>query len=334
MRITFNLQDTGLGNNGGSATIIRSVHELMKQGHEVCLVCNNPNNFTWFTIEAEVVHTDKGYFRYPDGDVIIATGFQSVKHVERAPNSKGVKWHWIRAHESWITKDLKSVYHASTFKMVNSVCLKDFILREYGTYCDIIYPGIDGKVFRNLRPERHSEKHKGVHIGALYNMKKRKRFNWIVDVFIKLKSIYKNEINFYLFGDTCRPQNLPFDFTYIKQPTTDVLVDLYNRIHIWLAPTESEGLHICPVEAQLCGCLVVGTNAELAGMRDWLEHGVTGFVSQNDLKSFFEKTIDAIEMPESEANILVNNAINIIRKKIGTRYKNMKRMVKLLEGKL
>ena len=77
MRIVFNLLNTGLGNNGGSLTLIKSANMLKKMKHDVTVVDSGRNKNTWVALEAkhEIIpdHT-----RIPYADVIIATGIKSV----------------------------------------------------------------------------------------------------------------------------------------------------------------------------------------------------------------------------------------------------------------
>jgi glycosyltransferase involved in cell wall biosynthesis len=43
-----------------------------------------------------------------------------------------------------------------------------------------------------------------------------------------------------------------------------------------------------PAEAMLTECPVVGTNAEMSGMQDYLIHEKTGLVSENNIESFIQ----------------------------------------------
>lgn len=345
MNITFNLVGTGLANNGGSLTIVKSANVLQRLGHSVSLVSDIPNKFTWHKLEAKFIHLSGGRedFHYPDADVNIATGFQSVKHVCLAPLLKGKRYHWIRANETWIVKDVSKVYSAPTRKFVNSIGLKRYIENTFDVSCEILYPGVDFDTFYNIKPERFKTRHEKILIGALFNRKPRKRFEWVEETFIYLKKKYGNKVALVLFGDSGRPLDLDpkFKFLYVQQPSAAQLRQLYNLVHVWLAPTESEGLHICPLEAVLCGCLVVGTDAPLAGLDDWLIDNHTGFIARgiitNDYwditikDAFLARVEEAINCPEGVAYTLHRNAEALIRMKIGTRIENMKKFVSIIQ---
>lgn len=332
LTITFNLIGTGLANNGGSLTIVKSANILHNMGHFVFLVSDIPNKYTWHKLEARFIQLGgRESLHYPDADVNIATGFQSVKYVCMAPLTRGKRYHWIRAHESWIVKDPFKIYNAPTRKFVNSIGLKHYVEDIYNVPCEILYPGIDYDLFYNIKPERYKSRFDKILIGALFNRKPRKRFEWIEETFQYLKGKYGNKISLILFGDSGRPLYLDpkFKFLYVQQPGSGQLRQLYNLAHVWLAPTKSEGLHIVPIEAALCGCLVVGTQAPLAGMSDWLVDKETGFVAYNEYPNFISKIEEAISCTDEEAAVISMKAQIAIRK-LGTRKENMEKLVSII----
>lgn len=329
MKITINAMDTGFSNNGGTKTLFHSANILTDMGHEVRCVSNHPNKFTWFPLKAEFIQP-KHSLAYPDADVNIATGFQSVRNVVAAPPQKGKPVHWIRAHETWITKQLERVYKAPTTKWVNSEGLKFFIKRQYGVDTKVLYPGADLDVFYNTNKRRYDLQY--FTVGALSNKKPRKRQDWVAKTFENLNRTYGAKAAFVMFGNDGRPLDVKYVHAYLQQPKPDILRAMYNKVKVWLAPTYSEGLHICPIEAALCGCLVVGTTAELAGLRDWLVDGHTGFMGENDYGGFYGSVLAAIKCSGKDALKIVETARNTIENVIGTRERNMERMIELIEG--
>jgi len=329
MRFIFNLERCGAANNGGTKTIFASANTLVDMGHEVFVVSDIENKFTWFPLKAEFIHFRGKSKEYPSADAHIATGFQTVKPVLASPSFTGERVHWIRAHETWIMKDPTLVYHAPTRKLVNSKGLQQFIKANYGIDSIILYPGIEYDVFRNVGKYDISYP---IGIGALYNQKARKRFPWVVDSFRFLKRTYGRAVRFILFGNDGRPINLEklFRFSYVQQPAQEQLVHLYNQCTFWLAPTESEGLHICPMEAALCRSVVIGTDAPLAGMSDWLDE-TTGFVSENDYDSYLKMVLFAFEQEPSKLAALSIAARDRIVQKIGSRRRNMGKLVHLIK---
>lgn len=324
MKIIFDLRSTGLGNNGGSSTLIKSGNTLVDLGHNVTFIDGGKNQHTWTKLKAKhkIVKRDK---QIPDADIIMATGYRSVGNTLNAPKRCGVKFHYIRGWEIWNMNEKqinKKILQVPTIKIVNSFCLRDK-LRQFSVESYIIRPGYD---FDLLNFIDSRDKKSYTIIGGLFNHRHQtKRTDWIIEVSKILKKKYKLELH--MFG-VSKSNDKNID-RYFKSPSEESKNLIYNKIDIWLAPTMNEGLHICPAEAALTGCPIVGTDAEMSGMQDYLIHNETGLVSKNDLQSFIE-----------QVDILVNNKKlrkslgKNVRKKIislGSRHENMKKMVKLFE---
>ena len=63
MRILFDLRNVGLGNNGGSFTLIKSGNTLVKMGHDVTFVDSGQNQHIWVPLIAKhkIVKQNKVY---------------------------------------------------------------------------------------------------------------------------------------------------------------------------------------------------------------------------------------------------------------------------------
>ena len=277
MIINFNLQNTGAGNNGGTATLFHSANVLEELGHHVNVVSDIENYFTWFKLKGATFIKAYGS-DYPDADVNVATGAGSVKHVLKAPRSKGKKFWWIRGHETWIAtaEDLLIRYKQPKIqKMVNSECLRRFIKRTTGKNLPVIRPGLDFDVFHRTVTRDWLNK-KEIVIGALYTERPSKRFKWLPYICKGLKNS-GIDYRFKIFGTWEDPIGLEYD-EYLEKPSPKKLSEFYNSIDFWIAPTKTEGLHMPPQEAMLCGCVVIGAVGELNGMNDYIEHEETGFL--------------------------------------------------------
>jgi glycosyltransferase involved in cell wall biosynthesis len=327
MKIIFDLRKVGLGNNGGSSTLIKSGNILVELGHDVYFVDSMKNKHTWTKLNAKHMIC-RNPNKLPDGDVIIATGYRSVGPTVSAPERCGSKFHWIRAWETWQYNEnaiIKRVLEKPTIKLVNSICLRDK-LKKYGYKSFILRPGYDFDLYysMNLRSK------KPIIIGGLYREGvhgRRKRTAWLFEAAKAMKKKYKN-VRFWLFGSEHKPFNSIVD-NYLRLPSVEKKNEFYNNINIWMAPTMSEGLHLPPAEAMMTGCPVVGTSAELSGIQDYVIHNKTGLISENNLKSFI-KNIEILITNEK----LRNNISKNTRKKIGelgTRKYNMSKFIEFLE---
>ncbi len=292
MRITFNLQNVGAGNNGGTATLFHSANILHALGHKVNVVSDMENRFTWFELDGpEFVQTYRD--DYPDADVLIATGTNSMKYVVNASKSKGIKFWWIRAHETWIVdlKTLLSRYkNPNVRKMANSEDLRKHIKKETGEKAVLMRPGLDFDMFRPAHKRDWLSK-KDLVIGALYTERPSKRFKWVHYIIAGLRG-KGISCKLKLFGTWEPPIALDYD-EYLEKPAPERLARMYNEVDFWIAPTKMEGLHIPPQEAMLCGCVVIGAAGELNGMNDYIQHEATGHL---------------VDHPDEAAEILVSFA--------------------------
>jgi glycosyltransferase involved in cell wall biosynthesis len=296
-------------------------------GHEVYFVDSMRNQHTWTPLKAEHIRVDNNHSKIPDADFIIATGYKSVGPTVTAPGRCGHKAHWIRAWEHWQMDDSKiieRVLEAPTLKLVNSICLQDK-LKSYGFESHIIRPGYD---FGDLFPLNIREKHKGVILGGLNREGvhgRRKRTAWLFETARHMKTRYRN-IQFWLFGSEPNPSSGLVD-KYVRSPSMKEKNDFYNNVDIWMAPTMSEGLHLPPAEAMMTECAVVGTEAELSGIQDYIIQDVTGLLSKDNLRSFMQDVEHLYDHPGCRKRLGQEGRKKILE--IGDRKKNMQKMVDL-----
>jgi len=282
MEILFNVCDVGLGNNGGSLTLIKSANQLIDLGVNVKVIDSGRNQHTWAKLLADHIIV-KSPSEFPSADVIVATGMKSISSTlaSRIP----LKLHWIRGWETWVYPERKLVKifrKSSTVKIVNSICLEDR-LKSYKMKSYIIRPGYDFEDYypTNLRSDTK------IILGGIYNegaKRKTKRVDWIFRCFSSLKNKYKN-IELWMYGTENAPCNGLVSF-YKKDPSEAEKNFIYNNVSVWLSSSCLEGLHMPPAEAGLTQCCIVGTEAEMSGTQDYLTHNVTGLVSKDDLNSF------------------------------------------------
>jgi glycosyltransferase involved in cell wall biosynthesis len=327
MKIIFDLREVGLGHNGGSLTLIKSGNALHDLGHEVTFIDSGRNQNKWEKLKPKHIIA-RNENQIPDADAIIATGYKSVGPTVKAPKRCGVKAIWIRAWETWQMPDeqiVKKVLKAPIHKIVNSTCLYNK-LKQYGVESDIIRPGYD---FEQLYPRSIRQFNKDPIIGGLYREGihgNRKRTQWLFET-VKTLRAQGVSFQFWLMGSEKQPNDLNID-RYLKQPTMEEKNDFYNYVSIWMSPTMSEGLHLVPAEAGLTGCPAVATNAPLSGTQDYVIHQKTGYVTENNLKSF----IDGVDIMIHNSGLRREYGQAMIQRlhEIGGREKNMKKLITVI----
>jgi len=308
MRLAFNTVNSGLANGGGSRTVILCSQTLEKLGHR-CDIIGVDDRFTWFKHKPIIPYFPS------DLDAIIATACTTVKSTLRS--NVPVKAWFIRGHEIWMypEEQLVGLYKSGLINIVNSKGLKQK-LASYGADSVIVYPGIDSFwEDRNLRPKDK------IRIGCLYQKKLTKRW----EDFVALAKILGTEKYEYVgFGDKMRNDEFLTDFK--GNPSVDELINFYSSCHIFFAPTELEGLFNPAQEAALCGCLIVCGDEPMGGMiYDYAFPDNTAMVYE---RKNIEHAAKLIRNPNWD---VIERMDNHLRNNIGSREKNMKKMISLLE---
>lgn len=253
MYIIFNTLNSGLGNNGGSRTLLKCAETIEKIGHR-CDVIAEVDNFTWFKHKKPINYLPK------DADAIVATACTTVEST--LDTDVPVKAWYIRGHESWTYSEdvLNKLYNAPLVNITNSYGLKKKV-EASGANAVVAHQGIDLNLWEdlNLRGSK-------IRIGCLYQKKPTKRW----EDFVKLSEILGTDNYEYVgFGDTIRKDDFLCD--YMCNVDSTELKKLYSSCHIWFVPTELEGLHNPPMEAALCGALVVCNDHTMNGT--FLDYG-------------------------------------------------------------
>ncbi len=323
MIILFDLRSVGLGNNGGSLTLIKSGNTLQDMGHEVYFIDGGKNKHTWAKLECEhfICRYDE---EIPSADIIIATGYKSVVKTVSAPERCGHKVHWIRGWETWQfapKKIVSRILQPPTVKLVNSIGLKRK-LKSYNFKSKVIRPGYD---LDKIYPMKENKKKHSFVIGGLYTRGKHeqiKRPKWVYEASNYLYKKY-GDVELWMFGNDLLRGGLIDN--YLHRPSMEAKNFFYNGVDIWLSPAIQEGLHMPPAEAMMAGCPVVGVDAELSGTHDYLINGITGIVSENDLDSFI-KNVEKLYLDKEMRRDMGKRARQKIEK-LGDRKENMQIMV-------
>jgi len=331
MKINFSLFNTGLGNNGGSQSIVRSANTLTKLGHVVNIIDSGKNQYTWDKLLCNHIII-KDMNAVPDADVIIATGFKSVSPTMSLPDRCGLKCLWIRGWELWKMNEqeiVDKILKTHTVKFVNGIGLFEK-LKSYNVDSFLVRPGTD---FDDFKPLNQRSNRKYVVLGGLFHFKhKTKRTEWILDTAQGLKKrLGDGSVKLWMFGTNGDPF-LSVINKYVQQPIMKEKNDFYNGVDIWLSPSMLEGLHIVPQEAMLTECCVLTTETPLSGTRDYIQDQVTGSVSKDNIFAFVKNTENLIKNPMLRDHLGKRGREQVLR--LGNREDNMKRLVGLLEGLL
>lgn len=302
MLIVFNTLNVGLGNNGGSKTLIRCAETLQELGHEVYLAAGG-NNYTWNKIKVPIIKS------VPKANIVVATGFGSVRSTLKTKADK--KFYYIRGLETWRASESNLL---ASFKALRCIVNSEWLVQYFKKkklHCDLIYPGLDF----DLYPCNVSMVDREDVIGGLFHRKHRtKRHGDVLHIANRL-------------GVKCVMLNRD-----IRNPKPEELAKFYNSIKVWVSPSELEGLHNCPMEASLCGGGLVVTDHARGGTIDYAHHEQTclRYKARNlDMATLY---VDQLLRNSDKREKLQLNMRTMLYEKIGSRRYNMTKMEAIFQG--
>jgi len=345
VKIIFNLARCGLGNNGGSQTLLRTAIKLREFGHNVKILLNKPNKFTWFEIPdglLEMVSTKVK--TWPKCNIIMATGWSTVDDVVKYALPYERKFYWMRAHETWGTDEetLFAKYKSGLKMLVNSEWQKEFLFSKCSVPSQIQYPGIPEEMFKRNGFSRESVRIQMGHkkskkldkivIGALYCNKARKRMRDIFEIcdLLNFEGLLKELM---LFGtEDYLGNNYKLPVSFLRDPSIGQKLDMMSACDIWLATTDNEGLHIPPMEAGLCGCNLVVRGLNASGMSDYA-------INETTAKTFFtvSEAVEKIKeyLEDSDSRMIHQASLwHVLSHKIGSVDDNVRKLEKIFEKAL
>lgn len=306
LRITFVLPMFLAAPSGGFKVVYEYANRLHRRGHTVTVVHprtlaldRGGNNWRdlvksylwawklrwrhrpligWFVLDPGVrirLVRDLRESLLPDGDVIVATAFQTAFPVAGYGAHKGRGYYLIQSYEDWMGEEtrVRESWQLPLRKIVVSRWLerRAHDLGE-GARTVRIPPGLDGDQFRVHCP---AETRQRPRVGMLAHPLAIKGTSDGVAALTRVRQEIP-ALEAVLFGTTPRPADLPDWIEYQQSPAPSALVDLYNSCQVFLHPSHLEGWGLPAVEAMACGCALVAAHNE--GVDDFAEDGVTALV--------------------------------------------------------
>ena len=319
MKIVFNCLRSGLGNNGGTRTLLKCQESLVRLGHK-CVIVATTDKFDWFH------HIHPSSIIPNSYDAIIATACTTVNETIQSRILN--KFWYIRGHETWVpgyNEDvINNMYTNKLIKITNSKWIQNHIT-NLGNKCYLVHQGIDFDSWSNLKLRNHQDK---ITIGCLYSSKESKGWK----DFKILASILGKNFSYISFGIKDKGQVISKNTwltEYESNPDNKTLNKLYSKCHYWFVPTMLEGLHNPPMEASLCGCKIIVNDCERNGTIDYCIPWTTCLIYPHGNISYAAEIIQKDET----FDIHMVDAMNTqLREQIGNREENMLKLVKILKS--
>jgi glycosyltransferase involved in cell wall biosynthesis len=211
----------------------------------------------------------------PDGDVVIATAWQTVDPVLALPPSKGRPVSLIQGLEVWSGSEAR--IDVTWRRPVRKVFIARWLYARAETMGldDIhhIVLAIDTDKFRLVRPMENRPRR----VAMLAGQDPGKGLVDGVAALTKARASVP-DLRAVLFGVAPRPADLPAWIDYLRDPPqADLVEDVYNGSAVYLCPSHSEGWHLPAAEAMACGAAVVST--DIGGVADFARAEDTALLS-------------------------------------------------------
>jgi glycosyltransferase involved in cell wall biosynthesis len=306
MKINFLLPCYAWAPSGGFKVVYEYANRLVARGHQVNVIhprhlkfpppehltirkrlriarlwvkemCSEPA-IHWHRMDPRVrlLYVPSSDWRYlPDGDILFATAWHTVRSVMECPEPKGQKWYLIQGYETWQgPQDLvDETWRAPLRKVAVSKWLVN-LGKELGCNDITHIPnGVDGERYRVITPIEQRVRQVAMTVSRVPIKASQDG--------IKALEIAREkfpDMRAAVFGKDRYPPAMPSWITYVHDPSQQFLVEqIFNNSSIVLSPSLTEGFGLPLVEGAACGCAMVATDS--GGVRDFITHGKTGLLS-------------------------------------------------------
>jgi glycosyltransferase involved in cell wall biosynthesis len=308
LKITFLLPLPGTDPIGGFKVVYEYANFLSRRGHSVAVVHpaiyeidrpirSLPLRSAARTVWSYLAHRITGSFRprrwfavdpavrllwvpslaarfIPDGDVLIATAWQTAEWLAQDLASKGRKFYLLQHLETWSGPEdrVLATWRLPCEKIVINRWLQQ-IAEDLGQTAHLVPIGLDFTSFTLTRPSADRDPN---NLLMLFQTLAWKGSEEGLAAFALARE-QEPALRLTLFGVARRPDSLPNGVVYHHNPPQQLLRDLYNQASIFISPSWAEGFPLPPAEAMQCGAALVST--DIPGTAMYAIHEQTALLS-------------------------------------------------------
>ncbi len=226
----------------------------------------------------------------PEADVYIATSWTSSYLVNKLSNNN--KFYLVQDYETWTSnkKYVDESYKLNLKKIVVSNYLENLLKDKFNESSQVVLNGIDFEKFDNIIKEKFQAKT----ILFMDHILENKNTKDALKIVEKLHCEYP-EIKIKCFGRD-KYSDIPEYVKFIKDPSDEGIVGLYQSSDIFLYTSLYEGFALPPAEAMACKCAVAGYNT--AGVPDYAVNEDTALLCEaGDTESLYKNVARLINEP-------------------------------------
>jgi glycosyltransferase involved in cell wall biosynthesis len=322
MKITFLCPTIRI--SGGVRAILSYADHLAGRGHAVEVVVPGKRRLTTFwrhqRFQAPEWMPDfRARIRWvtrwtpkqlPDGDVLIATAWQTAAPAADAPPRCGKKFYLIQHYESLYhgpSEAVDETYRLPLRKIVISTWLREIMREKFGSEAELLVTPVDPKLFHPVESSVESPRPR---VLMMYHWYPWKGVSDGIEAVGRVKQRVSS-LHLIGFGVNAPRDGLPYDEYYLNLPQ-ESLAALYSGCDIYLCPSWDEGLGMPSMEAMACGAALV--TYDNGGCRDYALDGKTALVARRrDVAHLAEKLELAVSDPELRSKIAREGMAHIQR---------------------
>ncbi len=234
----------------------------------------------------------------PDGDVVIATWWETAEWVAALSPDKGSKVYLIQHHEvfPWLAHERsRATYRLPLHKIVVARWLSLVMAEEYGDEAvEVVHNSVDHAQFfaeprdKQTRPT----------VGFLYSSVPFKGVDVTLRAIQQLRESLPN-LRVRAFGNERLPAVLTDQIEFSFDPPQDKLRDIYAGCDVWLTASRSEGFNLPAMEAMACRTPVVSTRT--GWPEEAIVDGVNGAcVAIDDADALARHAKQFLELPPAQ----------------------------------
>ena len=196
----------------------------------------------------------------PDGDVVIATWWETAEWVNGLSPRKGCKVYFVQHHEIFDNlpyERCRATYRMPLKKITIAQWLVVVMRDEYGDSNVVLVPNsVDhSQFFAPSRDKQHQPT-----VGFLFHDAAFKGVDVTLAALARVK-LAMPELRVVCFGSHRPPRSMPLP-PYIEfhhEPAQEKIREIYAQCDVWVTASRSEGFNLTAMEAMACRCPVVST---------------------------------------------------------------------------
>jgi glycosyltransferase involved in cell wall biosynthesis len=210
----------------------------------------------------------------PDGDVVVATAWQSAPVVAVAPPRCGAKFYLVQHYESLYHGEpavVDATYRLPLTKVVISTWLRDVMRERFGDEAEVLVTPVDRGLFHRVPSVTATSRPRVLMLHHEYAWK------GVADGLAAVARVKVRVPSLSLVGFGVKPPRRPLPYDeFHANPPQDALAALYSGCDIYLCPSWDEGLGMPAMEAMACGAALA--TYDNGGCRDYARDGETALV--------------------------------------------------------